>query len=135
MWSRRVLRAGWMLAPVLRIPLVIWNFFFGSTEARVWTFIVLILGTLFTSCATYSEHVHSPATPESIEKMLAGDQCMLELMPRRQRENYQGKPITNGQLARGKNDCDEYWKDLKTLKEQDAVFKKQNAALKKLGAK
>lgn len=135
MWSRRVLRAGWMLAPILRIPVAIWNFFFGTSEAKNWTLIILFFGIVFTSCSTYSEHMHSPATAERIEKMLEGDSCMLELMPRRQRENYEGKPITNAQLSRGKDDCEQYWKDVKALKEQDAVFKKQDATFKKLGAK
>ena len=126
MWSRRVLRAGWALAPILQFPAKVWNFFFGDKDRTIVTLCCLIVASLIGSCARFEGHLNSPATSKEIEVALKGNPCMIELMPRWQEK--QGTPLTNFDLSRGKGECDSAIKKFSQVEEQ-------KAAMKRLGAK
>ena len=128
MWSRRVLRAGWFLAPVLRVPAALWGFFFGTSGAA-WTTVILGLMVFgMGSCVKRDIYLDQVSTGAEIEAAVQDNACMINLMPRRQALDKKGAPLTNRDLVRGKIDCHEHWVAVGQLAEQKET-------LKRLGAK
>jgi len=128
MWSRRVLRAGWALAPVLQFPAKVLKFMFGTKDAAITTLCLFGCAAGIGACTNRQMYLDRVATGAEIEAALKGNNCMIDLMPRRQAIDKKGAPLTNRDLMIGQIDCDEHWKAVGQLQEQKAV-------LKRLGAK
>jgi hypothetical protein len=110
MWSRRVLRAGWMIAPVLDWPLKFYKltcvcsdtnkFSIGKT---IWS--CFLAGVLITAylAIRHNNRVGETATPEQVLAAVKGNKCMIDLMPRYQ--THFGRALQIRDLERGSADC------------------------------
>ncbi len=110
MWARRILRAGWLLAPVLSFPNWLYRFLcvnksnnrfdIGKTLLCTvfWAFIALCIWGIQDSCRG-----HSPATPQQISAAIKDNPCMQQLMPAWQK--YFNAPLTVYHLERGQEEC------------------------------
>ena len=127
MWSRRVLRAGWVLAPVLRFPAAVWKFFFGSKEAAWWTIGLSTVLFGMGSCTMRDINMDRVATGQALEAAMKDNPCMLNLMPRRQTLDKKGAPLTNRDLYIGQRDCTKFAETVGRLAEQTATMKKLGA--------
>lgn len=120
MWSRRVLRAGWALAPVLKVPAVLWEFFFGNAPSVFWTFVLIMFVTFVTLVVKQDNEYRQIATQAHITEHLKNNPCMIEMMPRWQKEVK--RPLQYGDLLYGKRKCDEVWGNRNQMKEQMKVM-------------
>jgi hypothetical protein len=120
MWSRRVLRAGWALAPALKVPAKLWSFFFGTWGSAFWTLFFAVLIWFVTMATKQTNRMETIATSEEITEYVKNSPCMVEMMPRWQKEVK--RPLQYGDLRRGKRMCDEVWADRDKIKEQLKVI-------------
>ena len=122
MWTRRVLRAGWLLAPILAVPGQVVRALFG-TPSRAGTTLgcALVVGGI-SACAMNELHKNSYATPEEIKAALKDNWCMQELMPRRVKLDYKDQPLRVYQLKLGLHDCEEAAERAKVLQQQAAAM-------------
>jgi hypothetical protein len=127
MWARRMLRAGWLLAPVLSFPKTAVKFLFGRPENCFLTCALSFCMLCIFYIPVKTAMSNRIASANDIEQALSGDACMMELMPRRQRLDYQGSPLTKGNLIDGKRDCELYSKALIQVEEQTRVMKRIGA--------
>lgn len=117
MWSRRLLRAGWLIAPlfslpgkIVRFPIRALRFLFYNERHKCVDgfnvfFGVFLVAMFSTLCWTIyaDKHFASAATAEAVTDALKDNACMTDLMPRRYAE-FQ-RPLTYGDLRQGQRDC------------------------------
>lgn len=89
MWARRMLRAGWLIAPLFSMPRRAYHFFLCDDATKKFDFGALCitsfcLGCLFgmVSCTRTVINGNTIATQEHVTEYLKGDPCMIEMMPR-----------------------------------------------------
>lgn len=124
MWARRALRAGWLLAPVLAAPGGAWRafkkhpgnltllFFLLAFAAAI--IIGLVVGIYHAYQGSYT------ATPEQIFTALKGNECISDLVSRRQAQSQQ--PILVYDLRLAESDCAKW-------KEKEQIVNQQKAAI------
>lgn len=121
MWARRMLRAGWLLAPILSFPGRFWRYYTADKENFIWCSVgfaaLYAVGWMAQNVYTGTRE----ATPAQITEALKGDWCMADLMPRRQ-EAYK-RPLMVIDISRGKRDCAEAAENDRKIMEQQAAMK------------
>lgn len=129
MWTRRLLRAGWLVAPVLdflwKIPKGLWWFFFSNTDSIIWTCIGAVVVTGVTSCSVHATKMNTTATPaqitELIQKNPAYATCLKTFIPQLQ-VHFQ-RPINIRDLDTALNGCEESVSTAQAIAAQRAAVK------------
>ena len=124
MWARRILRAGWLVAPVFAIPSWIKKTLFNDWAQTRFTMICMACLGGVSACTHNMWKLEEPATPERIVAERTGHspmaQCMRQLMPRRQAQF--NRPLTNRDMNRGHNDCEEALEAATIMETQKAAL-------------
>ena len=94
LWARRMLRAGWLLAPILGLPNKIYKCLFGTFDAACATIFLTVIVSIVGG-VTYSKMKEEEkreeqlriANPADIERFLtkndaANNWCMQEILPK-----------------------------------------------------
>jgi len=122
MWARRVLRAGWFLAPILQAPKLVLTFFFtennfherdgnGGYKKKICGvcifFFFLFSGMFFGFGRTiYSiQHDHKNASSTAIIEAMKDNSCMIEYLPRV--KAGQDHPLMYIELEQAKKACEQ----------------------------
>ena len=103
MWARRVLRAGWLLAPIMQLPGAAYKFLFGNGDRAFVTVALFFMTIGMTSCVVHVNRVDKVASGQQITEALKGDVCMIEMMPRWQKTVQRALRV--GDLEDGKDLC------------------------------
>lgn len=120
LWTRRMIRAGWLLGPVLEFPSKIFAFLFGSRTSTLWTLVCLAVILSVGSCTRETMRRDADATAEEIKAALNNDRCMIDLMPRRQADF--NRPLTVRDLMKGNTDCREFEENQRKIAGQKAAM-------------
>ena len=126
MWARRVLRAGWLLAPLLTFPSKVCTYLFYCEGKFSWSNVAVVsfLGCILfgmVSCTTTEIKEAQVASPAEITAALKGNPCMIELMPRWVVNSK--KPLRRGDLVKGAEMCAATWGDHALIQQQEQAMK------------
>lgn len=134
MWARRLLRAGWLIAPLFAIPRWFKYQFFVTKDEKwniggtIWFFIIIAFGCLVVDCSQYTVKINKQADAAQIAEYLKDDPCMIEMMPRWQ-ANVK-RPLKVRDLEEGKSACEQHFGDTRKMNEQKAAMKAQQEAMR-----
>ena len=134
MWSRRLLRAGWLVAPVFAFPGAVFRWvrscfravFYdhrGNFETGLAIFmaiVVLIVYGFATALMAMEDHVSKPADPEEIKAAMVDPCAKGQLLARLQTGMIRGVDISQAEKA-----CEqkrEQLEQLRMLEEQRATL-------------
>ena len=129
MWTRRLLRAGWLVAPVLdflwKIPKGLWWFFFSTTDSIIWTCVGAVIVTGMASCSVHLHNVNTTATAEQIRELIQENPayagCLKLYIPQLQ-VDFQ-RPLDIGDLNTALNNCRSSVKSAQAIAAQRAAVK------------
>lgn len=129
MWARRMLRAGWLIAPVFSMPRKAYDYFLCDRHGN-FEFFRLFWGSVLmgmlggvTSCSHTEWRKIQVATAAEVTEALRGNACMTDLMPRRAKDpGKEGLPLTLGDLDLGQKDCDSAHKKWQAIAEQERAI-------------
>ena len=110
MWARRILRAGWLMAPILSFPNWLYRFLCVDKDKGKFDAGKTLCCTAFWAFVAFciwgvqdSRRGHSPATPQQISAAIKDNTCMQQLMPVWQK--HFNAPLTVYNLERGTDEC------------------------------
>ena len=129
MWTRRIIRAGWLLSPVLeflwKIPKGIWWFFFGTADSVIWTCIVALIITGITSCNVHLNKINKTATGAEITELIQKNPtyagCLKLYIPQLQVDLK--RPLSIDDLDTALRGCESSLKTAQAIAAQRAAVK------------
>lgn len=118
-WARRMIRAGWLLSPIL-------NFFFGSRFNFFRAILIIAACTGVTYCTRFKLHLDDYPTPAEVKVYMTGNtpavnECMARLVPIR-RDQYK-TALSNARFQLAVEACVEATENWERERLQDAAIK------------
>lgn len=126
MWSRRFLRAGWMIAPIFLMPKKAYLWFTTDSRGRrdydnlIGCSVLGFFVSIICSAGFWLNYQMSPASPARIAKAIKEYKCLPELSETLVKRE---SAISNGFLSRQQSDCEEVIENDKILAEQRKAMK------------
>ena len=110
MWARRILRAGWLMAPILSFPNWLYRFLCLNTDTGKFDlgktiFCVFIWSVVGLCIWGVKENIRGnmPATPVQVANAVKDNTCMQQLMPVWQK--HYDRPLKVFDLENGVDQC------------------------------